>query len=582
MKADEDNSLMEKINTPVESFQSYFKQTHHENIVNFFDKMVEMSKIDIDANRLTNKKITENDKRIAGNEKAIKWQKIFKTFAIILMIISVLAIVFCVIKFNFNWVVVLAVGLIGFSIFIIIKTKKRLDELYNIEGKLLKISKKLHAEAEKQMRPLNNLLYKNYNTELFTKTIPLVQFDETFLYKRLYYMEDKFGFNAAEDEFNMEKSTLFVQSGEIKGNPFFIRDNLQHTMGTKVYEGSLRISWETIEKDSSGNVKTVNHSQTLYASVEKPCPYYFTLSSLVYANETVDRLSFSRQPSNIHELKERKVERFIKKKSKDIRKMAEYSTLKGGTFTALGNNEFDALFYAIDRDNEAQFRLLFTPFAQLQLTKILKDNSVGYGDDFVYEKRKKITYIYPKHLNHATLNVQDDYFVGINYDLMRENFITYHNSYFKEVFFTFAPLFAVPLYMQHQPHEYIYKDSYKSYFSFYQHEMVVNCINIDEFEHPTSVTPNIVKTSLVKSSGNVDTISVTTWGYRTEERIDYESVYGGDGMWHDVPVHWDKYIKVTRERKIEVKDSADVKDYFGSQSTANWFKVGRIYARIVK
>lgn len=50
MKADEDNSLMEKINTPVESFQSYFKQTHHENVVNFFDKMVEMLKIDIDAN----------------------------------------------------------------------------------------------------------------------------------------------------------------------------------------------------------------------------------------------------------------------------------------------------------------------------------------------------------------------------------------------------------------------------------------------------------------------------------------------------------------------------------------------------
>ncbi len=585
-----DTSLeMQELYAPVDSYKNHYQQLHHDNIVNHFNNLIKESAIDIEANRATNNKIDHNNITTAGNNKAIKRQKMLKIFGAVILAVSIIAIINSAYQMysshyiygNLVVVIVIAIALIVLSLWIHKKTKARLDELRHIEGDLLKISQKLHAEASEQMKALNVLLYKNYNTELFTKTLPLVKFDEMFDSKRLSQMIDKFGLNTAEHEQNLEQSTLFVQSGEIKGNPFFIRSTLRHQMGTKKYEGSLTIHWTTREKDSNGNYKTVHHSDTLRASVNKPCPYYNTNKHLVYANEVGDRLSFSRNPSRIHELSERKIERTIKKKSKEIQKLAENATKKGGSFTALGNNEFDALFYATDRDNESQFRLLFTPLAQKELIKVIKDNSVGYGDDFYFIKRKMINYIYPNHLKDVKLNVQDNYFTGINYDEVEKRFIQYHNSYFKHVYFSFAPLFAIPLYTQHQTQECIYKDLYHSCVSFYQHEMAANSIDINEFKPQDSVTENIIKTSLIESTDNVDTISINTWGYKTVSRTDYVSVRGGDNNWHDVPVHWTEYIKVNRQSKMEVKVQSNV-NVEVDQSNDYKYRVGLMMARILK
>ncbi len=586
MESNENSLAMQELYSPVSSYQSIYKHIHSKNASNLFKEMVKMSKIDIEANRSTNNEIAINKGKTDGNNKLIKRQKNLKTFAIVLIIVSALAIVFSALQMSSSYsigmnigVIILAVAIIVLSIFLIRKATGKLNDLHNIEDKLLEKSKKLHSEAEEQMRPLNQLLSKNYNTELFTKTIPLVDFDEAFDSKRLDYMTSKFGFNASVHQQNMEQSTLFVQSGEIKGNPFFIRENLQHTMGTKRYEGSLTIRWTTTENDSNGNRRTVSHSETLYADVVKPCPSYSTSSHLVYGNEVGDRLSFSREPSYIHELKDRKVEREIKKKSKELQKLTEKSTKKGGTFTALANNEFDSLFYAKDRDDESQFRLIFTPLAQQELVKIIKDKEVGFGDDFSFYKRKMINYIYPDHLKNSKLNVPVNYFMGIDYDKVENNFNDYHNTYFKHIFFTFAPLFAIPLYTQHQTHEYIYKDMYDSFVSFYQHEMTANNLDLNMICPSDSVTNNIIKTTLAGSQESVDRLNIHAWGYKTIRRTDYVSKFGGDGKWHSVPVHWTEYIMVDKNSTLEVKvanfDSCE------KQSSEGWLTVGNLFARLV-
>jgi hypothetical protein len=579
---------MQEIYSPIDSYQSKYKQEHNENTTIFFKEMVDKSQIDIEANRATNKKIAENNGQSADNNKLIKKQKILKGFEIILLIVSILAIAYSAIQMSTPYnmglnigIIIIAIAFIVLSVFLLKKTKNKIYDLRNIKDKLAEISKQLHAEAEEQMRPLNSMLLKNYSTELFTNTIPLVQFDTTFDSKRLDYMEGKFGFEPKQHEKNMEQSTLFVQSGEIKGNPFFIRENLQHTMGTKRYDGSLTIRWSTTEKDSQGNRRTVQHSETLYADVVKPCPFYSKSSHVVYGNEVGDRLTFSREPSYVHELKERKIEREIKKKSKELQKLAEKSTKKGGIFTALANNEFDALFYAKDRDDESQFRLMFTPLAQKELVKIIKDKEVGFGDDFVFLKRKMINLIYPDHLKNANINVPADYFIGIDYDKVFKKFVDYHNNYFKHVFFAFAPLFAVPLYTQHQTQEYIYKDLYDSYVSFYQHEMAANSVNIDKIKPQDSVTHNIVKTSLSGSRDHTDTLNVHAWGYRTVARTDYVSKYGRDGRWHNVPVHWTEFIMVDKNTQLEVKVDGEDKDNMSKQTAEQWLRLGNILARIV-
>ncbi len=580
----------EKIYSPVDSYQNYYKQLHSDNTSNLFNKLVEESQIDIEANRATNLKIAENDEKNAGNNKAIKWRSFFRIVGSSLLAASVIVILYQAYLFwstqylDENTIIVVSVAVIvlGLSIWLVNKTHKKLKVLRNIEGELLEISNKLKSEAADQMGPLNHLLIKNYNKELFTKTLPLVNFDEMFDNKRLHQMMSKYGLNADEHRENMEQSTLYVQSGQIKGNPFFIRNNLRHSMGTKTYEGSIVIRWTTTERDSDGKYRTVNHSQTLTATVKKPCPYYYKSSQLVYANEAGERLSFSRQPSQIHELKPKRIQSTIKSRSKELQKLAEKSMKNGGTFTPLGNDEFDALFYSKDRDNESQFRLLFTPLAQREMTKIIRDNSAGYGDDFTFYKRKMINYLYPEHLKDIELHTNDNYFIGIDYDKVAQNFKDYHNSYFRHIYFAFAPVFAIPLYSQHQTQEYIYKDLYESCVSFYQHEMAANCISKGDIKPHDSATHSIVKTSLVSSKDNMDTIAVKAWGYRTVKRTDYVSMRGGDGYWHDVPVHWTEYIKVSKESTIEIKVANNNEEVDATKADFDKLRLGLIMARIVK
>jgi len=586
METNKNVLAIEETYSPLDSYKNYYKKLHDDNTINLFNKTLEKSQIDINANRLTCNKIAENDGQSKGNDKAIKTQNTIKTLLILLIIISIISIVYSLTYDPKAYIIILSSILISLSVYLIKNINEKLKALREIEDKLLKISNELYAKAEKQMHPLNKLLLKNYHTELFTKTLPLVKFDEIFDSKRLSYMTENFDLNLANHQHNSEESTLSVLSGEIKGNPFFIRNSLLHTMGTKNYEGSLTIRWTTIETDSNGKSKTVNHSETLYASVTKPYPYYSSFSHLVYANKVADKLSFSRKPSNVDDIedglifsKERKLERLIKKRSKELQKLAEKSIKQNKTFTPLANNEFDALFYAKDRDNETQFRLLFTPLAQQEFIKIIKEDDIGFGDDFLFIKDKMINDIYPEHLKNVKLNVTKDFFVGHNFDKMKNNFIEYHNNFFKHVFFSFAPIFAIPLYTQHQTQEYIYKDLYDSCLSFYQHEVAVNSM-IDQLTPHDSVTNNIVKTSLVNSHNNIDTLLVNTWGYTSYKRTDYVSKYGGDGRWHEVPVHWTEYIRVNRDSKIEVKLTKN-DDQDNTSSQFKDYQFGRISARIV-
>nr|WP_319400958.1 hypothetical protein [uncultured Carboxylicivirga sp.] len=574
------NLATQEVYSPVDSYKNQYKQLHHENTVSLFKEMVDKSQIDIAANRETCKKNAENDKKTAGNNKAIKWQTIFRNVVAFFLGVSVITAVYSgyrlitdyVMEVDFIISAVAAVILFIPAIFLFKKFLRKLDELSQIESKLLDVSKELKGEAEKQMRPLNNLLLrKHYSTDLFSKTLPLIQFDKAFDNKRINQMVGKFGYDVKKHEKDINQNTRHIQFGEIKGNPFFLRNFRYHRMGTKDYTGSMVIHWTTREKDSNGNYQTVNHSQTLTATVNKPCPYFSIHSQLVYANEAGDNLSFSREPSHINELRPKQIDREIKKRSKELQKLTEASTKKGGTFTALANNEFDALLYAKDRDNESQFRLLFTPLAQQELSKIIKDNEVGFGDDFSFYKEKKINRIYPEHLNDIVQNLNLGYLTDIDYDKIEKKFIEYHNSYFKHIYFTFAPLLAIPIYTQLQTHEHIYKDLYESNVSFYQHEEAASCLPLKDIAPPEMKTVPMFKTSLLNSDNNTDTVLVNTWGYRTVKRTDYVNMHGRDGNTHAVPVDWDEYIKVSRETKMEVKSVANVDSDDVQASNYNMF-----------
>ncbi len=544
------------IDEPLSQYKNFYKEAHHTNVKSFIDELIEKNNINKDQNRETVKKIRSQESHKAKLKKTYGNFKLLKTVLIILVIIALIAMIngiLNIVNFGFllPYVAVSAGSLIGTSLMIFLLVKKinpKIKELKNQKNKSKALIESLYEEAWGQLKALNDSLYDGMSSELFNKTLPLVEVDEMFDSKRLDYMVSKFGLPKRQDK---NRSALFVQSGVIKGNPFYICDELVHKLSKKTYTGSKTIHWTTTSR-VNGKTVTRTHSQTLTASVTKPFPVYYEEPYLVYANDAAPDLSFTRKKAGTHKLSEKQIDSKVNKETKKLSKASAKSITKGGSYTLMGNHEFEVLFGANDRDHEVQFRMLFTPLAQTQLLRLMKDKEVGYGDDFDFMKKKKINYIRPKHLEDVKLDVSPSYFKSYDIDALYENFITYNNEFFKHLYFTLAPILAIPIYQQTVTHEYIYKDLYDSYVSFYEHEKVVNRMGLDAFKHPKSNTKNILKTRVIKSEDHCDTVEVTAYGYTAEKRVDYITRRGNDGRIHQVPVHWVEYIPVTERKQVEI------------------------------
>ena len=84
-----------------------------------------------------------------------------------------------------------------------------------------------------------------------------------------------------------------------------------------------------------------------------------------------------------------------------------------------------------------------------------------------------------------------------------------------------------------------------------------NSFAIDKFKHPDSITNVILKTSLIEKNNNSDKVNVRGYTYTGIERVDYVSVYGRDGYYHDVPVYWTEYIPIFQDTVMEVSHHED-------------------------
>lgn len=179
----------------------------------------------------------------------------------------------------------------------------------------------------------------------------------------------------------------------------------------------------------------------------------------------------------------------------------------------------------------------------------------------------------PEHLEHADINSDPNRYIDYDLAQARKKFNDYNNSYFKSIYFTFAPLLAIPLYQQHKPREFIYKDKYDSNLSSWEHEAVANSFTQEILKHPASATFNMLKTRLVKSTKGADEVKVTAYGYEEFKEVDYVSVMGGDGYMHAVPVVWYRYEPVNKETSIVIKTADTLKrnDYIKDVlNNKNW------------
>ena len=548
-----DDSLLE----PLTAYKTKYQEAFQANCKEYFDGLIEKSGIDLAQNRQTVSKYDAKMRECADVEHTLSRFRTFRGL-LIFWIVAGAALLLAAVGLFVSQEYLIAsillvagvVSIVAASCLLAKKVVPALRENEALHAEIKKAAEELLQQAWQQMEPLNALFDNNVTKKLIEKTVPLIQLDDYFNVRRYDYLRGKYGYGDDDDS---NASTLGILTGEIIGNPFVEDRVLVHTLGTYTYTGSLVIYWETYETDSEGNLVTVHHSQTLTASVTRPKPYYSEQTRLVYGNEAAPELHFSRRPSHVEDLSEKERASKVKRGVKKIRKQQKEAMRTGRGFTEMGNEEFDVLFGALDRDNDVQFRLLFTPLAQKNLLALMKD-SEGYGDDFYMRKAGCLNYVITEHSAHWDMDERGERYHSYSADLAWKKFLSFQADYFRSLYFDLAPLLSIPLYQQYKPHEYIYQESYPRCFTWQETECAVNHMPSSAFAPEGAATPSILKTGFLQREGSSDRVNVRAYSYQTYERVEYVPVHGGDGNTHLVPVPWIEYVPVYADTVVQMKE----------------------------
>lgn len=559
--------IQDELLEPLKLYKYELEYKHEDNINEYLDGLTASSGIDIEANRATcreyyrYKKEEDDLSKKLGSQKGLRGFLIFLTILFfiigtVLIIIGAMKYLHPAIAFTAGPVLIL-LG-IGAIVLNVVKVGKQLEILNQKKTVVTAKANEQLDIAKEQIAPLNSLFDWNVASSLVTKTAPIIQMDKYFSVERYCHMVENYGMRPENDD---NVSALFVQSGTLVGNPFmFERDYIQ-IMADHVYTGSITISWVTYSRDNKGNTYPVTHTQTLTATITRPAAEFFQDTALIYANEAAPRLSFSRKQSDANSMDEKDIEKLVKSWDKKLQKMQQ-DKIKS-SFTPLGNTKFEALFNALDRDNEVEFRLLFTPLAQKNLISLIT-SKIPYGDDFSFKKRKMINVVRSNHAQTMSFDGNPYHYYGFDYDKIRDGFKAYNMKYFQGIFYDMAVLLSIPLYQQHRDFDYKYDGHYKSNNTTHEAEVLANFMDENIFMPDDCDTNIILKASFLRKEDQFDIFNIHSYGYNKIPRVEYVSKMGGDGHMHSIPVHWYEYIEVSKESQIAVANiGGNRQDFYG-------------------
>lgn len=541
---------------PLKVYNYFLKEDVHLAAEAYFDGLVLKNNIDPEYNRQLIRELAKYRKKIRDVEKKLGRKKGLRIFTIVSIVLFFVAALICLIVGIMNWsnlwwLIFVTLGCIAAGVGLIIVIAKVINKkIKQINEQLTKLKEKAEEiinEAKQQMEPLNRDYDWNAPAKIFDDAFSLVKFDQYFDQNKFYYLRNKYGFKENEDNI----STLYVQSGSILGNPFIVERNRVREIRDHTYTGSITIHWTTVS--GSGKNRTVHHhTQTLTASVVKPRPEYFTETWLVYGNEAAPKLSFSRRPCPASSYDEKKLKKYVEEFEKDFDKKIKNAKYDAKPQTMMSNTEFEALFGATNRDNDVEFRLLFTPLAQKNMIDLVKHSP--FGDDFRFIKNKELNYIMSTHMQNADIDTNPDRFRNYDHDAAKKFFVDYVDKYFAAFYFDLAPLMSIPLYQMHESFESIFKGTVDPNVTSFESEMIANHFDQDYFKHQDSSTEAILKRTVVKKNGDKgDLINIHAHSYKAIPHTDYITKMGGDGCPHEIPVIWYEYVPLEQVTPLAVQ-----------------------------
>ncbi len=495
--------MVRDIYDPLREYVNVFRDRFKEVAKTTFAELAKEAQIDVAANRETCRRLYAEEKMLASVRTHIGCWTALCVLLWLCVVGGVVAAIAMRQQLATRQLFSIAVGVViaGIALFFVHSKLKRLKER---RRGLEETVGSLRSEAWDQMRPLNRLYDWDVLTRMMTQTVPRLEFDPYFTTQRLADLQRVYGWDGS---FNEGRSVIYSHSGLINGNPFVICRTRKMEMGSKTYYGHKTIHWTTRERGSDGKYHTVHHSQTLTASVTAPFPEYYERTRLFYGNTAAPDLVFYRQKSGLA----RKTGSFsFKWKRRSLRRKAR--NLTKGDFAMVADEDFEVAFNTSNRNNNQQFALLFTPLAQESMMKLLKDEGVGYGDDFDFGKHRMINTIIPDHLQALNLDMNPEQYRNFDFDKAQNDFCTINAGYFRAIYFSLAPLLCIPMYQQIRSQKDIYGYDMPRHSAFWEHEALANFWGQGYFKAPDCVTDCILKTEQRQGRDDSSTIIVYAHG----------------------------------------------------------------------
>ncbi|WP_434338168.1 MAG1210 family protein [Mycoplasma capricolum] len=539
---------------PLKEYDKY-EEKNLNIIKEYFDNLIKTSQVDLEQNQEQVIKINKKEAELKQVNSSLKRLKAWSIFNIVLICLSGLFGAFFIwtlttIK-EYKWyeILICIIVLILFIVFLVIQfvviNKKKKVSLNTKNIQQEKLNQLIQTGLE-QTQSLRNLIKIGTKNKLLTLTMPFIKLNKHLGLAKLNKLINEYGFiNPSSDD---QKTTLYVKSGSINNNSFLLTKEYCYEVVKKTYYGSLTISWTESYTDSDGNIKKVTKTQVLTASVVKPFVEFSHYSRIYFATDLALNLQLYRKPQQIDKLTEKEKDKLVKKTEKELHKYSQ----KNLNFTPLSNTKFEAFWSCFNRNNEREFRLLFTPLAQQNLVELVQDNKKSFGDNYHMLKINKWIVFATNNLDYLNFYDYEKDYDHYNIEHIKNNFYSINNNYFKTIYWTLAPYFSIPSLVQTSLE---YKDEIQDnlILSDYEHEVCANLIPSKLLDHPNIKTDSIIKTNLIASQNNIDYIQATSIGFDIVPRIDYIPVLGGDGWYHNVPVPWDEFIKYTNTINFKLK-----------------------------
>lgn len=521
---------MEDVYDPLDQYQSVYKKQFRKNAETAFQELAKTAQVDVAANKALCDEIRKDEQK---RDEITKTRKKWIALCVCLWIVVAALLIIGILQVDSYAGVGMLSAAALLVLLLLVKVHPKLKLLNQIKAELNQQISQKKQIAWEQMKPLNRLYDWDVLTRLITQTVPKIEFDPFMTTQRLADLRKSYGF---VDDMGDDSSVLCSHSGLINGNPFIFCRFRNMTMGTKEYSGSLTIQWTTLERDSDGKLQTRYHTETLYATHTAPYPYYNDQSMLIYGNNAAPNLTFYRTQNDLAGKEDTfKYKRTLKRQKKESNNM-------NSNFVMMENEDFEVAFDTRNRNDEQQYRLLFTPLAQQSMLKILRDETEGYGDDFDFKKDHMINTIIADHLNGMQMDLNPSVYYSYDFEEAEKRFVEINAEYFRAIYFAFAPLLSIPLYQQMRPVEDIYGRDMEKHSAMWEHEALANFWGDEHFKSPDCATLCILKTQEKNQNDQKKSIQVSAHGFSEHPRTTYYSVYGGDGHYHDVPVHWFEYF----------------------------------------